>query len=227
MRNMTKSAKHLALVAAVLGLASVAAVAQGPGWQGPYGPGLGGHGWQGRINQVGDPALEAAIADTYQAIRRAQWDLRVLTNQGADTTAVQAEIQRLRDQLQALNEQAGLCIGAGPYAFGLDGAAGMGGRFGAPRGYGYGAGPRAGWRGYGGGPGYGAGYGPRFGAGYRRGPGYTPDASAGLNLSTLNNMVRRAHQQLLAARDAGQDTTALEAEIRRLSALRARSLQGQ
>ena len=211
---MTKSAKHLALVAAVLGLASVAAVAQGPGWQ-------------GRINQVGDPALEAAIADTYQAIRRAQWNLRVLTNQGADTTAVQAEIQRLRDQLQALNEQAGLCIGAGPYAFGLDGAAGMGGRFGAPRGYGYGAGPRAGWRGYGGGPGYGAGYGPRFGAGYRRGPGYTPDASAGLNLSTMNNMVRRAHQQLLAARDAGQDTTALEAEIRRLSALRARSLQGQ
>ncbi len=235
---MTKSAKHLALVAAVLGLASVAAVAQGPGWQGPYGPGLGGYGWQGRINQVGDPALEAAIADTHQAIRRAQWDLRVLTNQGADTTAVQAEIQRLRDRLQALNEQAGLCIGAGPYAFGLDGPAGMGGRFGAgfgaPRGYGYGAGPRAGWRGYGGGPGYGAGYGPRFGAGYGRGPGYglgyvpdMPNGATGLNLPTLNNMVRRTHQQLLAARNAGQDTTALEAEIRRLSALRARSLQGQ
>jgi hypothetical protein len=54
-----------------------------------------------------------------------------------------------------------------------------------------------------------------------------PNGVTGLNLSTLNNMVRRAHQQLLAARDAGQDTTALEAEIRRLSALRARSLQGQ
>lgn len=227
---MTKSRQYLTLVAAVLGLASVAAVAQGPGnagWQCPYGPGLGlgGYGWQGRINQVGDSALEAEIADIHQAIRRAQWDLRVLRSQGGDTSALEAEIAQLRDRLQTLNEQAGLCLGTGPNAYGLYRQPGIGGPYGVGMGigydygrgyrYGYGAGPRGRWNRYSG-PGYGSG--PPYGVGGLPSP-------SGLSVAALNNLIRQNHQRLIAARDAGQDTRAIEAEIRRLSALRTQALR--
>jgi hypothetical protein len=300
MTQMTKTTLYFALVVFVLSLAGTAAMAQGAGqddggWQcyyggngmGPAGPG--GYGWQGRVNQIDDPALAAEITRLHQEIRQKQWDLRLAQSQGEDTTALAAEIDRLRQQLKAANEEAGLCVGTGPHAFGMNGQPGMGNRFGRGPGMGYGRGPGMGrgrgpgmgygrgpgmgyGRGYGPGPGYGQGYGrgygpgPGYGQGYGRGygrgagmgygqgygpgPGYGRGAGfgrgygpgpgygmgygrgagtspTGLSVATLNNLIRQSQHQLAAARNAGLDTTAIEAEIRRLTAQRNLALQSQ
>ncbi len=139
----------------------------GPGVGAGFGLGAGiGRGpgrWQARVESVQDPELKQQITDLHNQIRAKQVELRTLQATGNDTADVAAELKALREKLQAANDEAGLCIGVGPRAYGMDGAG---------RGWGRGWGRGAGRGGFGRGGGYGRGFGA--GSGYGLGAGYGP-----------------------------------------------------
>ena len=216
---MTKLLK-IGLVTLVAASLTAAAFAQGRGngrmagrgrgagyGRGAWAAGGGGQGaaWQARVNQAGDPALAAKVADLHQRIRDKQWTLRAAQAAGQETSALEAEIQGLRDELQATMQQAGLCVGAGPNAFGMTG--------------GFGAGFCAGL-----GPGYGAGIGGGYG--WQRKLRNVDDPALVQRITELHQQMRDVMVALQTARTNGQDTTEIQARIDSLRAeLQAANLQ--
>ncbi len=190
---MTKTLTRTLTVAGILALLATGAFAQGwgrgqgwargQGWRaGGICPGGYAGGWQERLQSVDDPALVARITDLHNRIREAQWNLRAAAALGEDTTDLQAQVDALRADLKAANEEAGLCTGAGPNAYGLNGGVGAGPGYGMGYGRGYGRNNNGGGP-YGSEPGSGMGYGRGTGVcpygyepgsrmGYGRGNGY-------------------------------------------------------
>jgi len=216
---MTKLLK-IGLVTLVAASLAAAALAQGRGngrmagrgrgvgyGRGAWAAGVGGQGagWQARVDQAGDPALTAKVADLHQQIRDKQWALRAAQAAGQDTSALEAAIKGLRDELQATMRQAGLCVSAGPNAFGMTGA--------------FGAGFCAGL-----GPGYGAGSVGDYG--WQRRLWSVDDPALVQRITDLHQQVRNATLALQAARLNGEDTAELQTRIYSLRAeLQAANLQ--
>jgi len=158
--------EHAAQRPAAIGACPYGGPGIGAGFGRGAGVGRGAGRWQARVESVQDPELKQQITDLHNQIRAKQQELRALRAAGNDTAGVTAELKALREKLQAANDKAGLCIGVGPRAYGMDGAGGPG------RGWGRGAGRAAGRGGFGRGGGYGMGFGA--GQGYGLGAGYGP-----------------------------------------------------